>query len=199
MNRKPHLAALVVMAGLIPFAASAQTTTTMTGTTTTNTTDTFNSLSPGNQKIAEALFNAQEPTEKGPAPLDLNQIAALKGKTGWGVVFEEMKSQGLIDARNLGQVVSGYEHTLNHSAALGAGNSGSTLIVTTGSGHSVEAGAGHTSAAVGSHGGGNGSHGEETTASNAGAGNASISAASAISAGTNGALHSSGTGGGHVH
>ncbi len=77
----------------------------------------FQSLSPGNQNIARSLFLAQQVTPNGPAPLNLNQIAALKGKEGWGRVFDQMKSEGLVDAKNLGQVVSGYEHELHERGA----------------------------------------------------------------------------------
>ncbi|HEY3144915.1 MAG TPA: hypothetical protein VGJ75_01120, partial [Dongiaceae bacterium] len=47
-----------------------------------STTGAFDRLSPGNQKIARSLFEAQQPTANGSAPLSLNQIAALK--TGKG-------------------------------------------------------------------------------------------------------------------
>jgi len=109
------------------------------GTTngTTSTTDgRFANLSPGNQKIARSLFEAQvAPAEPPPggttndgtatggtmvsATTDgtatattgsawtLDQIAAAKQSgQGWGNVFREMKAQGLIEAKNLGQVVS---------------------------------------------------------------------------------------------
>jgi hypothetical protein len=71
----------------------------------------FASLSPGEQKIARALFEAQ--AKGGTAtPLTLDQIAAGKtpGKDGWGRVFKSMKEQGLLgNAKNLGEVVSSYE------------------------------------------------------------------------------------------
>lgn len=80
----------------------------------------FQSLSPGNQNIARSLFLAQHATSNGPAPLSLNQIAALKGREGWGQVFSQMKSDGLVDAKNLGQVVSGYQHQLHEPGATAA-------------------------------------------------------------------------------
>src|SRR5262245_19921835 len=71
----------------------------------------FASLSPGEQKIASALFEAQ--AKGGTAtPLTRDQIAAGKapGKDGWGKVFKSMKEQGLLgNAKNLGEVVSSYE------------------------------------------------------------------------------------------
>ena len=108
---------LVAATGLALALASpgwAQTTVTTT-TTATAPTGNFNSLSPGNQKIANALFSAQKTTGTTLTPLTKNQIAGLKGTEGWGRVFKTMKANGLIHARNLGQVVSGYNHSLRSS------------------------------------------------------------------------------------
>ena len=71
----------------------------------------FASLSPGEQKIARALFEAQK-IDGQATPLTLDQITARKtpGKEGWGPVFKSMKEQGLIvNQKNLGEVVSSYE------------------------------------------------------------------------------------------
>lgn len=137
--------ALMVTAG----ASFAQSTATGSGTSTsssatasgtggaTSTAGAFDSLSPGNQKVARALFLAQHPTSDGPMPLNLNQIAALKGKEGWGEVFRQMKSEGLVQDKNLGQVVSGYEHHLHYVAHHLASHS---TIMTTASGHAFDAG-----------------------------------------------------------
>jgi len=59
----------------------------------TTGTGAFDKLSPGDQKIARALFEAQK-TNGGTAPLTLDQIAARKQHTGWGEVFKQMKAQG---------------------------------------------------------------------------------------------------------
>ena len=70
----------------------------------------FASLSPGDQKIVRALFEAQ--TKSGTAkPMTLDEIAAKKpGRgSGWGEVFKSMKAQGLLTQKNLGEVVSSYE------------------------------------------------------------------------------------------
>lgn len=118
--------------------------TTPSGTTTTTgstTTGSFQSLSPGNQKIARALFLAQQPSKTGPAPLSLDQIAALKGSEGWGQVFKQMKTEGLVQDKNLGQVVSSYEHQV-HSGTVTSG--GHTTGVTTASGRTVTSGSGHS-------------------------------------------------------
>ncbi len=83
-------------------------------------------LSPGNAKVARALFEAQVTTTKpttggttsttgttGTAPksLTLDQIAAMKQSgQGWGQIFNTLKAQGLVQDKNLGQVVSRYQH-----------------------------------------------------------------------------------------
>jgi hypothetical protein len=65
-------------------------------------------LSPGDQKIAQALFEAQGPGTSTSPPLTLDQISAMKTRDGWGQVFKDMKSQGLLTQKNLGQVVSDF-------------------------------------------------------------------------------------------
>ena len=110
----------------------------------------FDKLSPGNQKIAQALFDAQQSNATDPpsataTPLSRDDIAAMKqdGK-GWGGLFKEMKQQGLVDAKNLGQVVS----QANHAARSRRNGT----VITSGSGRSYVAGArpksGHISADV---------------------------------------------------
>jgi hypothetical protein len=76
----------------------------------------YERLSPGNQKIAHALFDAQVaiavagPTS-GVRKLTLDEIAAQRrGGQAWGQVFQGMKARGLLHESNLGQVVSRYEH-----------------------------------------------------------------------------------------
>jgi hypothetical protein len=78
----------------------------------TTGTGTFTQLSPGNQKIAQALFDAQpkNAAPNAPKPLTLDQIAALKqGHEGWGEVFKSMKTRGLVTQKDLGQVVKDFE------------------------------------------------------------------------------------------
>ena len=74
----------------------------------TTGTGAFEKLSPGDQKIARALFEAQS-TSGGATPLTLDQIAAKKKHTGWGEIFKQMKAQGLVTDKNLGQAVSSFE------------------------------------------------------------------------------------------
>lgn len=87
----------------------------------TSTTGAFDKLSPGNQIIARALFDAQRSSATLVAPrgssstlsktLSLDDIAAMKqGGRGWGEIFQELKSQGVIQQKNLGQVVSEFNH-----------------------------------------------------------------------------------------
>jgi hypothetical protein len=71
---------------------------------------TFARLSPGDQKIARALFEAQTTsTTYGSTPLTLDQIAMKKQRAGWGEIFKAMKAQGLLSEKNLGEVVSRYD------------------------------------------------------------------------------------------
>jgi len=88
----------------------------------------FAKLSPGNQKIAQALCNVQT---NGCTPATLNSIAAAKlGGKGWGEIFHEMKAQGLVQGKTLGQVVRGFEQ---HQRTPGA-------TTTTGRGRTQEFG-----------------------------------------------------------
>jgi hypothetical protein len=105
---------------LVPLPLMAQTTAT-TAPPTTASGGAFQSLSTGNQKIADALFAAQTPTGSQVA-LTKDQIATMKQGDGWGNVFKQMKSDGLVSSKNLGQVVSAHEQAL-HSASAGAGQS----------------------------------------------------------------------------
>ena len=66
----------------------------------------FERLAPGEQKIARSLFAAQRRDAPPGSRLTLDQIAAKKSGEGWGGVFKDMKSQGLVTAKNLGQVVN---------------------------------------------------------------------------------------------
>jgi len=90
----------------------------------------FESLSPGNQKIALAIFDSER--HAGPTaatkPLSLDEIAQMKqGGKGWGEVFKEMKAQGLVQDRNLGQAVS-------RMSRGGGGTTGARTEITTASG-----------------------------------------------------------------
>lgn len=78
----------------------------------------YASLSPGNQQIARALFEAQTTRL-----LTLDQIAARKqsGGGGWGKVFDHMKARGLVQEKNLGQVVSRYRQARKGETVTASG------------------------------------------------------------------------------
>jgi hypothetical protein len=80
-------------------------------------------LSPGNAKVARALFEAQVSTTTPPAAvapkaLSVDQIAAMKQNQGWGQVFSAMKAQGLLLDKSLGQVVARYQHRSGASSTV---------------------------------------------------------------------------------
>lgn len=130
---------MALLALLLPLAhAAAQTT-----TPPPPETGAFDKLSPGGQKIANAIFEAQiQPTTPTngtgtttgttgvtngttPEPLTLDQIAQRKlDGQGWGVIFKDLKAQGLVTSKNLGQAVSAFHphHHVNPGAATSANN-----------------------------------------------------------------------------
>ena len=90
--------------------------------TASTTAGAFDKLSPGNQKVASALFQAQNGATS--TPLTLDEIAAKKqGGQGWGEVFKSMQAQGLVQEKNLGQVVSKYNHSTK-GVVTSSGNAG---------------------------------------------------------------------------
>lgn len=129
MLRWTVIGILVLTMLVVVVSAQAQTTPTTAapGGAPGTTASAFESLSPGGQKIARSLFEAQKTTTTAPKPLTLDEIAAKKqAGTGWGRVFKDLKAQGLVQEKNLGQVVSRYQH--QHRPHAGRG------VVTTGSG-----------------------------------------------------------------
>ena len=102
----------------------------------------FESLSPGNQKIALAIFDSQQrmaasaPTKQN----SLDEIAQMKrdGK-GWGVVFKDMKGQ--VQDKNLGQAVSRFNRS-------NGGSSAPSTEITTASGKTSMVGGRETSRAA---------------------------------------------------
>jgi hypothetical protein len=89
----------------------------------------FERLTPGNQKIARALYDAQPAPLRPVAPrsgtrasrtLTLDEIASQKQGQGWGQVFQAMRSQGLVLETSLGQVVSRYERQRGRAAVTTA-------------------------------------------------------------------------------
>lgn len=142
---KVFVAALLATV-MVATAAGAQTTTSTAqqSTTTSSNEGAFDELSPGNQKIARALFEAQK-TDTASSPtksLTLDDIAAMKqsGK-GWGQVFQEMKAQGLVQEKNLGQVVSRANHAARATPPASSSSTSSGTMITTGSGRTHVVGA----------------------------------------------------------
>lgn len=105
--------------------------------TASTTTGAFDKLSIGNQKVASALFQAQNGTTSTSKPLTLDEIAAKKqnGK-GWGEVFKSMQAQGLVQEKNLGQVVSKYNQSTKGVVTTASGRvvSGSSANATSAKG-----------------------------------------------------------------
>src|SRR5262249_37591329 len=97
----------------------------------------FEQLSPGNQKIARAIFESQRlaPTPPtSPKPLSLDQIAALKQHgRGWGGVYKDLRGKGLVQDKNLGQAVSRFNHEHKSSGLR-------SVEITTASGKTVSVG-----------------------------------------------------------
>jgi len=157
---------------------------------------TFEQLSPGNQKIARAIFESQQLTPSSPTspkPLSLDQIAGLKQSgRGWGVVYKDLRTQGLVQPRNLGQAVSRFNH--EHKSP------GPTSVeITTASGKTVSAGstgrsgpANSSRGAISSDDDGRGVHTASTRSSQ---GNGSGGSGDAVTNGrAGGASHGSGRG-----
>ena len=95
----------------------------------------YQKLAPGHQKVARALFEAQTismtttttkagskpavasstPSAAGgpaPKPFTLDQIAAMKQQgSGWEHVFRQMRAQGLLTEKNIGQVMTRYNQS----------------------------------------------------------------------------------------
>ena len=108
---------LAVVSIVTIFAAGAQAQT-KPGTVTPSSA--YSKLSLGNQKVASALYQAQTPAVGTTArPLSLEQIAA-KRRSGqaWGQIFRELKAQGLVHEKSLGQVVARYQKTTEEAHSV---------------------------------------------------------------------------------
>ncbi len=165
------------------------------------TTGDFQRLSPGNQKIAQALFAAEHPATGGPTKLTLDQIAQLRETEGWGKVFRQMKADGLIQARNLGHVVSGYEHTLHSAGRTGSTTARAGAMVTTGRGAPmvITNGAGRSTVVTSTHASSGGKFASGGT-HHAGGGSGNITTAAGSPPAAGGFAHGGGGGehgGGH--
>jgi hypothetical protein len=71
----------------------------------------YERLTPTNQVTARALFEAQvvDPTPGAPRRLTLAEIAARRQSgQGWGEIFTELKSRGLLREQSVGHVLARY-------------------------------------------------------------------------------------------
>ncbi|PYM79316.1 MAG: hypothetical protein DME09_21595 [Candidatus Rokuibacteriota bacterium] len=103
---------------LLPLAtiAAAQTRTSPSAKTPTATPSNpspggYAKLTPGNQRIVDALYKAQRTSAAGSmgtaTGYTRDQIAAMKQSgLGWGQVFQRLRAQGLVREKSLGQVLS---------------------------------------------------------------------------------------------
>jgi hypothetical protein len=132
MGEASHVAAILLLFGAATADAQVAPPPPSTGA--------YQKMSPGNQKVARALFEAQTITmtptttkassktsttpppaasANGPKPLTLDQIAALKQQgTGWESVFRQMRAQGLLTEKNISQVVARYNQSRPPSASV---------------------------------------------------------------------------------
>jgi hypothetical protein len=132
--RTPLLVALAMVLALATharaqYAGGAACTDTTAPVPTAPKPSSFEALSAGDRKVGRALFLAQHPTASGPAPLSLNQIADLKAHGSWAKVFAQMQSRGLLQAKNLGQIVNGSQRSdARRRPARVSGNKSPTLV-----------------------------------------------------------------------
>jgi hypothetical protein len=133
MGGGSHVAAMLLLFGVTTADAQVTTPPPVSGA--------YQKLSAGNQKVARALFEAQTvpmtattmkagskpaPASPGtssaaatPKTLTLDQIAAMKQQgTGWEHVFRQMRAQGLLAEKNIGQVMTRYNESRMPSASV---------------------------------------------------------------------------------
>ncbi len=95
----------------------------------------FAALSTGGQKIVDSIFDSQtgSPNEMMSGTLlTTDQIAFMKGDTGWGNVYKQLYEQGLVTHRNLGQAISSRNHQTMTTTT--------TTVLTTGTGQKIVVG-----------------------------------------------------------
>jgi len=126
MGNASALAGLLLLFGAATTSPASAQTATVDGA--------YAKLTPGNAKVARALFEAQVTNTTpaaatasttaavAPKALTMDQIAAMKNGQGWGQVFQSMKAMGLVAEKNLGQVVSRYQHRVNGGAVTTVAN-----------------------------------------------------------------------------
>jgi hypothetical protein len=97
-----NLAAALLLYGTLLGATPAQATMAPEGA--------YERLSPHNQKVAVALYEAQVAVAPGtPRRLSLQEIAARRQSgQAWDEILTELKARGLVKADSVGQVVARY-------------------------------------------------------------------------------------------
>lgn len=117
---------------ILGLATAAFLTGAVSAQTTTNE-GAFDALSTGNQKIVNAIHDAQIET----STLSTDDIAAKKldgSYGGWGKIYQQMYADGLVEFKNLGQAVSSYHHANKPPPPP---SSPSTTVITTASGQKI--------------------------------------------------------------
>jgi len=120
--RSKHLIQSLAVLSALAMVAGAEAQTKPKAPVAASPSSAYDRLSFGNQKVAAALYQAQNPIVASsghgvaPAarPLTLEELASKRrnGQT-WGQIFREMKAQGLVHEKSLGQVVARYQQTSN--------------------------------------------------------------------------------------
>jgi hypothetical protein len=125
MRGKRHVRRLLTVSVVVlALVSGAQAQTKPTAPATPVARGAFDKLSLGNQKVAAALYYAQSPRSASGAThasrrLTLEEIATKRGRgQTWGQIFRDMKAQGLVQERTLGQVVARYQQTLDTTPGL---------------------------------------------------------------------------------
>ncbi len=119
MRRQNLVPGLVVVSALAIFTtAGAQVQTKPKPPAASTAPRAYDKLSLGNQKVASALYQAQTSADaaitvngssSASKPLTLEEIATKRrGGQAWSQIFRDMKAQGLVRERTLGQVVANY-------------------------------------------------------------------------------------------
>lgn len=179
MHSHKTIGVAAILLGLSLHAAAAQQ---VAATAPADIVGAFDTLSPGNKSIAESLYTAQT----GPVHWTRDQIATAKlSGDGWGQIFQEMKRDGLVTEKSLGQVV-------RRDAAGPAALRRHEVVVTTATGASRVVGTGHAHAGRG--------NGASPITGNGGTGNGARGApavSSALGGGAAMAGNAAGHGGGH--
>ena len=115
---------VAVSVAVIALVSGAQAQTKPTAPATPAAKGSFDKLSLGNQKVAAALYYAQSPrSANGVIPasrrLTLEELAAKRGRgQTWNEIFRELKGQGLVQEKTLGQIVARYQQTLDTTSGL---------------------------------------------------------------------------------